>query len=49
MIKNSAIKHIHVPQYNSMSLEKIFKLMVEGKPELLKYFPDQRDIHKLPR
>ena len=23
--------------------------MVEGKPELLKYFPDQRDIHKLPR
>jgi hypothetical protein len=32
-----------------MALDKIFTLIIDGKPELLQYFPDKRDIHKLPR
>jgi hypothetical protein len=24
-------------------------MVIEGKPELMKYFPDERDIEKLPR
>jgi hypothetical protein len=31
-IKNENVKNIHVPQYESLGLKKIFKMVIEGKP-----------------
>ena len=39
-ISNDAIKYIVAPQYESLSLEKVFQLIFEHKRELLEYLPD---------
>ena len=48
-ISNEHIKYIYAPQYESLSLSKIWELILEHKRELLEYFPDRRDLDKLPR
>ena len=37
-----------VPQYESLSLERIFE-QARDWPQVWKYLPDERDLHRLPR
>jgi hypothetical protein len=48
-ISNDAVKYIVAPQYDSLSLNKVFTLIFEHKRELLEYLPDERDLFRLPR
>ena len=48
-ICNDAVKYIVAPQYDSLSLNKVFTLIFEHKRELLEYLPDERDLFRLPR
>ena len=49
LIKNEAMKYIYAPQYDSLSLEKIFALILKNKREILRFLPDERDLLSLPR
>ena len=48
-ISNDAIKYIVAPQYDSLSLNKVFTLILQHKREILDYLPDERDLFRLPR
>ena len=39
-ISSSEMKYLYAPQYESLSLQKIFDLILEHKRELLEYLPD---------
>ena len=47
-IKNNAVKYIFAPQYDTLSIEKILEF-ANQYAEFVKYLPDPRDIHMLPR
>ena len=48
-MKTEAVKYLYCPQYEGLSLDKIFELIENNKSDLLNYLPDKRDRPKLPR
>jgi hypothetical protein len=50
-IKASSIKHLVVPQYDTLSVEEILKWVRANHPTVIdRYLPtEQKDIDKLPR
>ena len=46
-INAAEVKYIYCPQYDNLSLPKIFNLVHENKPAILEYFPDLRGKHLL--
>jgi len=48
-IKADKIKVLYVPQYETLSSEEILKWAFTHMPSIADYFPDERDIHMLPR
>jgi hypothetical protein len=50
MIKATEIKHLSVPFYDSLSIEKILDWANQHHPGVLdRYFPIQRELDKFPR
>jgi hypothetical protein len=50
MIKATEIKHLSVPFYESLSVEKILEWASQNHPEVVeRYFPIQRELLKFPR
>ena len=47
-IKNDCIQHFQVPQYNSLSLEKIMEF-ISHYPDMADYLPDEIDLPKTPK
>ena len=45
---NDAIQHFHVPQYKSLSIEKILEF-ISGEPDIADYLPDDQDLPKTPK
>ena len=43
------MKYCFAPQYETLKVEAIFALLDTNWPDLYLYFPDKRDIYKLPR
>ena len=48
-ILSKAVRHISVPYYESMSLEKIQEFCRRQPNEIHKYFPDKQELHKISR
>ena len=48
-IKSDKVKVLYVPQYETLSSESILDWAFANKPAIADYFPDERDIHLLPR
>ena len=48
VIKCDQVKVIFVPQYESLSMERVLDKAREW-PEVWQYMPDDRDIHRLPK
>ena len=42
------VKSLHVPQYKSLSLERIFEYMI-SKGRIDMYLPDEPDLRKVPK
>jgi hypothetical protein len=50
MIMATEIKHLSVPFYDSLSVEKIVTWAKENNPGVVdRYFPIQRELEKFPR
>lgn len=47
-IKCDQVKYMFVPQYESLSIERILEKAQQWL-EVWNYLPDERDIHRLPR
>ena len=47
-MKNNAVHHIPIPQYEGLSIEDMLTFL-RRYPALGEYFPEERDIHKLPK
>ena len=47
-LKNSEIKHCFAPQYESLSIKRLFEFC-SLHPEVFEYFPEERDLPRLNR
>ena len=47
-VQNDAIKHIHVPQYKNLTVERVMEF-VAGQPDIEHYLPDEPDLAKVPK
>ena len=47
-LKNSEIKHCFAPQYESLSIKRLFEFC-SLHPEVYEYFPEERDLPRLNR
>ena len=45
---NDQIQHFHVPQYKSLSIEKILEFIV-NQPDIADFLPDDIDLAKTPK
>ena len=41
------MRHCYVPQYDSLTLDKISNFLKEDHPDVLDYLPDAQEIHKV--
>jgi hypothetical protein len=41
------MRHCYVPQYESLTLDKITNFLKEDHPAVLDYLPDAQEIHKI--
>ena len=41
------MRHCYVPQYDSLTLDKITEFLKEGHHHVLEYLPDAIEIHKV--
>ena len=41
------MRHCYVPQYDSLTLDKITEFLNEGHDYVLEYLPDAIEIHKI--
>ena len=48
VVKCDSVAYLFCPQYESLSLQKILH-QASANEDVWPYFPDQKDIHKLPR
>ena len=48
MVKSGAVLHLSVPQYDSLSINKIFKFL-QNHNEVYKFLPDKEDLPKVPK
>lgn len=48
VIKCDRVAYLFCPQYEGLSLQKILQ-QASAHEEVWPYFPEQKDIHKLPR
>ena len=49
VIKNTALKRIHVPHYQNLRRMELTNIMVEKYPDQEAYFPINKELLKLPR
>ena len=47
-LKDHECRHLQVPQYKSLSLDKL-ALFINGYPEVHWYYPDNQEMRKLPK
>ena len=47
-IKTTDMKYLYVPQYESLSVQKILDF-ARTYPEIFEYLPDAKDVPALPR
>jgi len=47
-IPNKEVIESHAPYYKNLTIEKMFEF-AENYGHVFKYFPDKRDIYRLPR
>ena len=47
-IKTSVIKHLNVPQYSTLSVEKCLEFAFQFE-QIVDYLPEERDLPLLPR
>ena len=47
-LKCDQIRHLYVPQYETLKLEEIYKFM-DTKPSCKHYFPIEKEMRKLPK
>jgi len=48
-IKVDKVRVLYVPQYEALSSGEILRWAFARMPAIAEYFPDERDIHMLPR
>ena len=44
VIRNKDVRHVSVPQYEGLTIEKIAKFINDGHQEVYQYLPDQQEI-----
>jgi hypothetical protein len=47
-VKNDAIRHLAVPQYETLKVEHLLEFL-DGHPDVKLYFPIKKEIYKLPK
>ena len=47
-ILSENIKHVSIPQYESLSVKEIKKFMADN-PECYQYLPDEKELDKVPK
>ena len=43
------VRHVYVPQYESLTLKKIMEFVQDGNMNVMDYFPDKQEIDKVAR
>ena len=48
-IKAKEVRHVYVPQYNTLTIEKIFDFLEDGNLAVFDYLPDKQEVDKISR
>ena len=48
VIKSGQVRHLHVPQYETLTIALLYAEMVKI-PEVLTFLPSEREVKKLPK
>ena len=48
VIKSDQVRHLHVPQYETLTVALLYAEMVKI-PEVLTFLPDPKEVKKLPK
>ena len=48
VIKSDQVRHLHVPQYETLTVALLYAEMVQV-PEVLTFLPVEREVKKLPK